>query len=240
MIGLGVSLGEALAAATFAYVFAVASFNAGYFDKVPSRFVELFSFSDLVNSNIPILQYIISVYTTYCVLSILFAVPRHFLSKGIDKLVTAETIPAWSIDLLPFISLILLSIAAIGGSYHYDAVDNKFFTLEFLPWAILFGFIFDFTWTNYRRNEITQRNFLIQIAINAIIFCHISGRMWLKYEIRNPDGIQAIYLQSGDCLDRKLLRASASGYLLYSFDLKQFEFRDKGSIKTIYGIKGCN
>jgi hypothetical protein len=63
--------------------------------------------------------------------------------------------------------------------------------------------------------------------------------MWLKYEIRNSDGVQAMYLQSGDCLERKLLRASSGGYLLYSFDLKQFEYREKGSVKTIYGSKGC-
>jgi hypothetical protein len=239
MIGLGISLGEALAATTFAYVFAVASFNAGYFDNVPSRFVELFSFSDLVNANIPILQYIIGVYTTYCLISFLFAVPRHFASKGLDKLISATPLPPWSIDFFPYVAMGLVAIAAILLSFQLNAVGNKIFTLEFLPWAFLFGMIFDFTWTNYRIKAISQRSLIIQIAINAVVFCHLSGRMWLKYEIRNPDGIQAIYLQSGDCVNRKLLRASGSGLLLYSFDLNQFEFRDKGSIRTIYGASGC-
>ena len=43
-----------------------------------------------------------------------------------------------------------------------------------------------------------------------------------------------MYTEAG-CLERKLLRTSSSGYLLYSFDLKQFEFRDKSAIKVIYG-----
>ncbi|MBK3659931.1 hypothetical protein JJE66_01500 [Bradyrhizobium diazoefficiens] len=239
MFNIKITLGEGLAATTLGYVLAVASFNAGYFDLVPSRFVELFSFSDLVNANIPILQYVIGVYTTYCVLSLMFSIPKHFLSKGLDKLVAVAPLPAWSVDLLPLVALALFAATAILNDIHLNAINNEIFTIEFLPWAILFWFIFDFTLSSYRRHQMDQKSFLIAVIINAVIFCHISGKMWLKYEIRNHEGIQAMYLQSGECLSRKLLRSTGNGMLLYSFDLKQFEFRDRSSIRTIYGGAGC-
>jgi hypothetical protein len=239
MINLGISLGEALAATTIAYVIAVASFNAGYFDNVPSRFVELFAFSDLVNANVPILQYIISIYSTYCAFSFVFAVPKHFLSRAADKVFSFKPLSDWSLDAISLIGIAFMSAGAIITTIYCNSINNKVFTIEFLPWAILFWFLFDVAWSNYRLDKISQKSFLIQVAVNAIFFCHISGRMWLKYETRNSDGVQAIYLQSGECLNRKLLRSTSNGLLLYSFDLKQFEFRDRGSIRTIYGTSGC-
>jgi hypothetical protein len=238
MLPFQLSFGETLATLTFAYVVAVASFNAGYFQGVPSRFVELFSFADLVNTNIPILQYIIGLFSIYCILSLVFFIPGRLVSGALDRVLSAT--PLRNIDFNTF-SIIVLVVMG-GGCWYYsselDRINNPFFSLEFVPCALFYAILLDSSWGAYRLKQISRRTLVFQLAINAIMFCYMSGRMWIKYEVRVPTGVQAMYTQNG-CLDRKLLRSTSNGYLLYSFDLKQFEYREKSEIKTIYGSRGC-
>jgi hypothetical protein len=56
-----VGLTEAIGALSALYVICIASFNAGYFERLKGRFIQLFSFADLIGSNI--LQYIFVVFS---------------------------------------------------------------------------------------------------------------------------------------------------------------------------------
>src|SRR5688572_7959145 len=60
-----VGLGEILTVLTLLYVCTIASFNAAYFANVPGSFVEFFSLTDLIQTNIPIIQYFFSVFIAY-------------------------------------------------------------------------------------------------------------------------------------------------------------------------------
>ena len=60
------SITEWLAIVSTLYLLCIATFGAGYFDKVPGKFIELFSFSDLIGSNIPVLQFFLSMFFAYC------------------------------------------------------------------------------------------------------------------------------------------------------------------------------
>lgn len=242
MLPFGLTISEALGLTSLAYVLAIAAFNAGYFSSVPSRFVELFSFGDIVNSNIPILQYILALYFSYIVLApivyLVFLLPKKLVEAGIERGVTRRSLPSWTFDAIDLAAFIMLGMGCLLITYELDKAQNTIFSLEFIPWAALYTFIFQDFRIRYSKKHITLRTFMIQAAINATVFCYTTGRMWIKYELRAPADVQAIYSQSG-CMDRKLLRSTSSGYLLYSPTLKQFEFRDKGEIKVIYDRQGC-
>lgn len=47
----------------------ISAFNAGYFSRIPGHFTELFTFSDLIGTNIQILQYFISAFSIFCTFS---------------------------------------------------------------------------------------------------------------------------------------------------------------------------
>jgi hypothetical protein len=60
-----ISIGETLTVLTLLYVSTIAAFNAAYFANVPGNFAEFFSLTDLIQTNIPILQYFFSLALTY-------------------------------------------------------------------------------------------------------------------------------------------------------------------------------
>ena len=60
-----ISLREGLTVLTLLYVCTIAAFNAGYFTSVPGSFVEFFSLSDFIQTDIPIIQYFIQLAIFY-------------------------------------------------------------------------------------------------------------------------------------------------------------------------------
>ena len=65
MMLFGLGFGELIAAGTLVYVLCVAAFNAGYYSKIGGRFIELFSFADMLGANVPIFQYFLSLFAIY-------------------------------------------------------------------------------------------------------------------------------------------------------------------------------
>jgi hypothetical protein len=64
-----ISLAESLTVAGLLYVCTIAAFNAGYFANVPGNFVEFFSLTDLIQTNIQMVEYFAVVAILYCVIA---------------------------------------------------------------------------------------------------------------------------------------------------------------------------
>jgi len=79
-----------------------------------------------------------------------------------------------------------------------------------------------------------------EFLVCLLVFSFNAGGYWIASEVRTPSGTQAMYMQDGQCLERKIMRTTSSGYLLYSYQLKQFEFRNKDSVRVIYDRAGCS
>jgi hypothetical protein len=235
----GLGAAEGLAALTIAYFVCAAAFNAGYFDRVPARFVELFSFTDLLTSNISILQYFISIFTAYCMVSFFgswifrraWLRAKPFVERELRLQYNDPVLYLLALGVLVGLFFIYLSILA--------ALGNTSFTLEYLAWIALYGFFVYFIWLGHNFGFMSLRNTLFWVSINVLFFANITGYNWLKYDIRNQSGSQTIILKDGPCIDRKILRRGSNGYLLYNFYLRQFEFRSKDEVKTIFDRSGC-
>src|SRR4051812_42317970 len=89
---LGISLAEILAAASLIYVCATAAFNAGYFSEIRGNFVQLFTFTDIIGTNIPIIQYFFGVVTVYGLVSILISTLLPSLRTSIKDMAEAFAI----------------------------------------------------------------------------------------------------------------------------------------------------
>lgn len=236
-----ISWSELIATLTILYAICIASFNAGYFDKVPNQFVQLFSFSDMLGASIPILQYLITLYFIYVglfLLTFVFVIlfwERH--NARIERVIVRSI--DHGVTYVVTITLIVLLPIIIGGVLR-DVFHNTIFTLEFTPfaaaqWIILYAFV-----VGFKHDRFSKRNLLVTLFLNVLLFSFFTGRMWMQYEILSPLETQAMVTSSNGCIDRKLLRSSSSGYLLYSFQLKQFEFREKSDVKIIYASAGCS
>jgi len=241
-----IGLGEFVAALSIIYVCSIAAFNAGYFSKINGDFVRLFSFADVVGTNIPIIQYFFGAFTAYCsfsvLASILFAfgpsklsVLRQKLKNSIERFAIknhSNAILFWGayIALISLVSLVQLLVSNL---------ETSSFAMLILPQFIFSGALLYLFWTGYQAKMVRAKDLLIGAGIGLFVFSYESGRAWFYSETRSPDGVQAIISQDGYCLERKIIRVSGNGLLMFNPWLKTFEFRNRDFIKTIFEGKGC-
>ncbi len=239
-LGSKISWGELIASVTVLYALAVASFNAGYFDRIPDRFVQLFSFSDMLGSNIPVLQYMIGLYVTYAALFLItfwFLVPfweRHNWRVQVGLLEVVQ-----DARLFAAVAILLGVIPVAIGEIEREYFNNTVFSLEFIPLAISQWLILHLTYTGYKVGSLTKKTLVVSVALNMFFFSYLTGKMWLRYETLSPRGNHAVMTNSIGCIDRKLLRASSNGYLFYNLTMKQYEYRDRSDIRTLFDKPGC-
>jgi hypothetical protein len=234
-----VSAGELLTAAVLLYASSITAFNAGYFFALKGRFVELFSLADLVAINISILQYFVSVMFFY----------------GLFMIVTSSAFPGLRDRVRYWIENLLLQLRYDNSRYwlsYYGGLAafvsaivlvNNFkissFTLIILPCVLFQGFLLYLDYVGYKYQTFSVRSLAVATVLTIFIFSFNAGHAWLQSETRTQEGVQALFLQDGTCIERKLLRSSGNGMLLYNPSLESFEFRNKDSIKTIFDRKGC-
>jgi hypothetical protein len=232
-----IGMAEAIGCLSAFYLICIASFNAGYFSSVGGRFVALFSFSDLVGINIPILQYFLSVYTAYSLLGMIHSLALNDFFKPaqaqldefiLDSFHWSNKVSRlfWVALLVAFVSLVL-------------ALDRESFNVAIAPYFLFQGFGIYILWVGWKNYYVSAKTLVISSLLGVIYFSSTSGGLWARDDIRYPAHLQSITLKNGQCLDRIFMRTNSAGYLLYSIDLKQFEFRNKDDIATIFATKGC-
>jgi|HubBroStandDraft_6_1064221.scaffolds.fasta_scaffold392962_1 hypothetical protein len=234
-----ISLAELLTSGTLAYACSIAAFNAGYFADIPGRFVDLFTFSDLVGVNIPIIQYFVSVSSVYFVMSI---ISQMFLSglrqRSKDWAETFALQHHYDRKLFWAAYLVLLGVVMIMTSLANGFAPFSF-TAQILPGFIFSGVLFYFYWVGYKFDIVPTKVLVTACAIGIFYFSYTSGGAWLKSDMRSTEGLQTIMMQDGSCIDRKILRSSGNGLLLFNPLDKQFEFRNKDFFRTIFEKTGC-
>lgn len=234
----GLSLGEFVTASTFLYVICVAAFNAGYYSQIEGRFIEVFSFADMLGANVPILQYFLSVYTIYGILMLTLGwatakygptVRRHL---ELHLLLTHHSWRMFYVGLVFLLGIFILLLSLVAGLPYHS------FTLEIFPYAVFQGALFYFCWVGYQADMVDARAVLFAFVLTALYFSENTGRLWLRSEITS--GVtQSFLLADNQCLERILLRSTGNGFLLFDPSTKQFEYRDRGTIKTISGKNVC-
>jgi len=229
--------GEVVAALSALYVLCIASFNAGYFTRLKGQFLQLFSFADLIGSNIAILQYLVVAFGFYTILSFYLAILpgdaagdlKRWAVQSWDAMFTLKT------RYLILIVIVGLVVPSALGSM----VEDYSFTLAILPTAILQGVFVLSLWTRFREGTTTFKNFAVWTVVSAATFSYSSGRFWAASEIAEPRLQQSLILANGTCIDRTILRTNSSGFLLYNFALHQTEFRSKDDVRTVFESKSC-
>ena len=227
------SVTEWLAILSTLYVLCIAIFAAGYFDKVPGKFVELFSFTDLIGSNIPVLQFFLSMLFTYCLVSFLaswFIEPRWRRVKGrveetLSFTLTDKVAIYAAVGVLVALSLISSSISDVPGAPLWARVA---------PNVIGQGLWTYMWWVGYKHNHVTRSTLAFVILLGVVNSSYGIGRSWFDYDVNSSNGVQSMFMAGGICLERKILRTGSNGYLLYSPAIKQFEFRPKDEIRVVY------
>lgn len=238
-----ISLGEALTVLTLLYVCTIAAFNAAYFANVPGNFVEFFSLTDLVQTNIPVIQY-------FFVLALFYLMIGLFISflagiTGFDfrsaiRDITEPLVIKFHLDDRGFWIAYGISVVAFYlANVVIGAVGVTTFFLAMLPtiifqWALLYFF-----WVGYKFEMIPVKTLVSASLFSLFASSYGAGHAWLRSQIAAPGQVQTIQDKDGQCLERNILRSSSSGLLLYHPSMKQFEFRSKDSFKTIYDGHGC-
>ncbi|MGY3103395.1 hypothetical protein [Bradyrhizobium sp. LM6.9] len=235
-----ISLGESLTVLSVLYVCSISAFNAGYFSRIPGHFTELFTFSDLIGTNIQILQYFISAFSIFCTFSFFGGLLLATLDINISA--TAERVALrYHINSFLFLVAFLVLWFVVMAMFAFlDYFKITTFTILVLPEFIFQGVLIFYFWVGYKYNQGSFRSVLVPVLIGLVMFSTASGRAWLKSEIAGTDGIQSLFLQDGVCIDRKILRASSNGFLLYNPGMEEFEFRSKDTIKTIFQRRSCS
>lgn len=238
-----ISLGEALTVATLLYGCTIAAFNAAYFANVPGSFVEFFSLTDLIQTNIPIIQYFISLTLFY----LIFGVVISFISgvTGFDvRQAVKDLVEPLVIDYhlngrrfwVTYAILVLLFYLTDGLLQRFGVTD---FTVVMLPTIFFQGILLYFFWVGYKFRILPAKMLAIASLIALFVSSHNAGNAWIKSQIASPSKVQTIQDKDGLCIERTIMRSSSSGLLLYSLSMKQFEFRSKDGFKTIYDGRGC-
>jgi hypothetical protein len=236
-IPVKIGLAEALGCLSALYVFCIAAFNAGYFSSVGGRFVELFSFSDLVGVNIPILQYFLSVYAIYSLFGLANTLGPTELFSSFRTSIDAAIVDSYYWDNTK--TKIFWAGALIVFLFLSDLLSDKSFNVAIAPYFFFQGLGLYWLWVGWKNEFVAARTLAATCLIGITYFSLTSGRLWALDDVRDSKHLQSITLKNGQCLDRIFLRNNSAGYLLYSFDLKQFEFRNKDDIATIFASKGC-
>jgi hypothetical protein len=219
------------------YVLSIASFNAGYFERLKGQFVQLFSFADLIGSNIAILQYIFGVLFFYTLLTFYLAIlPGNAATELREWAVrTWDGIDNWKIQY----QIMFVIVGLAGPAILSSVLEDISFSLALLPTALIQGVFLLSIWTNYKNGSVALNRLLLWTGIVAATFSYTSGRLWVASEISEPKAQQSIVMTNGQCLDRRILRTNSSGYLLYNFTMRQAEFRNKDDVRTVFQSKAC-
>jgi hypothetical protein len=233
------SVGEGLALLSLTYAVCVVSFNAGYFSHVPGRYEELFTFTDLFGTNIPVFEFLFSVFTAYLTIWFLtgwLIVP--FWGKIRDRV--DQLLLLHHRDTILFFAgfAILLAIFFLAKLIINQWPDAPL-DVQLAPNVIFQAVLIYLFWLGYKDALFSFRTVAWVITIALLVLSHDFGRKWLRAEIRNPAPIQALQLVNGHCVDRKILRTTSFGFLLFDPTLKQFELRSKDQVKVIYQSRGC-
>ena len=210
------------------------------------NFEILFNFTDLLSSNIPIIQYFVGAASAFFLISILitfmfFVVSefsptsrKHYNAalQSVALLFHRDEAFFWvAYGMLLFIVNFVPAVLQAFGIYD--------FSIAIAPQLIFHGTLLYFFWVGYKNRLVPAKDLAFAALLGLFFFSFSSGSIWLKSEIRTQGGEQALIFNDGLCLERKIIRSSSNGFLLYSFSLRQFEFRNKDSVKTIFQNRGC-
>lgn len=238
-----ISLGEALTVLTLLYVCTIAAFNAAYFANIPGNFVEFFSLTDLIQTNIPIIQYFFILALIYLMIGVaisFFAGVTGFDLRHAIRDVTEPLVIKYHLDDRGFwiaYGILFIAFHLADGLLRGLGVTTFFLTM--LPtivfqWALLYFF-----WVGYKFEMIPIKTLASASLFSLFAFSYGAGHAWIRSQTAAPGQVQTIQDKDGLCLERNILRSSSSGLLLYHPQMKQFEFRSKDSFKTIYDGRGC-
>jgi hypothetical protein len=238
-----VGLGEILTVLTLLYICTITAFNAAYFTEVPGSFVEFFSLTDLIQTNLPIIQYFVSLFITY--LLIATALDYFASMTGTDLRVKLRDIAEpvmikYHVEGRRYwlaLGIAIIIFWTVDAVFRATGVTD--FTLLMSPTFVFQGVLLYFFWVGYKYELMPARQLAFGAFIALFVCSNNAGHAWIKNQIAEPTHVQAIQDKDGNCHDRNLLRSSNNGLLLYNPSLRQFEFRNKDSIKTIYQNRGC-
>ena len=225
------------------YVCAVGAFNAGYFVNVTGRFVELFSFSDVLGANIALVQYVFLVASTWCMLSIAWtALTYHFPFNWTESIrykvesFISSVHSDLGLFLLAFVGFVGVLMVALALS---TLTNHRFLVVDLLPVALFNGGLLYVTWRGFKAGYVSIGNLVVASVLGVLFFSFEAGKIWLRFDINTAAGVQSIFTKDNTCLDRKILRTSSNGLLLYNPSFKSFEFRSKEDLKVIYDRASC-
>jgi hypothetical protein len=238
-------LGDSIALLSLLYACSIAAFNAGYFSNVNSEFVKLFSFSDLLGVNISILQYFLAVASTVFAITTLLEMVMAFVpilaslqTRG-AKLIERLTLKAHQNPQLFWLSYIFLIWLVTFFYAITGALRTSSFALLIFPQLLFHSALLYFFTVGYKLGFTTRRSLITAALISLFFFSFNSGEAWYQSETKSEEGIQTLVATDGLCLERKIIRTSGNGLLLYSSHWKTFEYRNRDSIKTIFAGRGC-
>ncbi|MBO4225351.1 hypothetical protein [Bradyrhizobium neotropicale] len=238
-----INLAESLTVLTLLYVCTIAAFNAAYFTNVPGNFVEFFSLSDLVQTNIPMIQYFLGLAFCYFMIglaiSFLAGVTGFDLREKVQD-ITEPLVIKYHLDNRAFwiaFGFLLLAFHLVTGMFHEFGVTS--FSVAMIPTVVFQGVLLYFFWVGYKFEMIPIKTLISASLLSLFTSSYNAGHAWIKSQIAAPGQVQTIQDKDGLCLERNILRSSSSGLLLYNPSLKQFEFRSKDGFKAIYDGHGC-
>jgi hypothetical protein len=238
-----ISLGELLTVLALLYVCTIAAFNAAYFANVPGNFVEFFSLTDLIQTNIPMIQYFIIVALCYFMIAIVIAFVAGmtgFDFKEAIRDITEPLVIKFHLDDRRFwIAYGILFIAFHLADGMFRGFRITAFSVVMIPTVIFQGALLYFFWVGYKYKMMPVKTLVVASLLSLFTSSYNAGDAWIRNQIAAPGRVQTIQDKDGQCLERNILRNSSSGLLLYNPSMKQFEFRSKYGFKTIYDGRGC-
>jgi hypothetical protein len=238
-----VSLGEALTVLGLLYVCTIAAFNAAYFSNIPDSFAEFFSISDLVQTNIPMIEYFISVTILYFIVATAMSFATgifDFDLRSAIRDISEPIIVKLHLDSRRFwiaYGFLFVAFHITSGMLGGLGVTN--FSVAMTPTLIFQGVFLYFFWVGYKFQLMPLKALIVGSMLSLFISSYNAGFAWLRSQIATPAQVQTIQDKDGLCLERTILRNSSSGFLLYDPSTKQFEFRSKDAFKTIYNGRDC-
>jgi hypothetical protein len=239
---LGFNLAEAITLLTTFYLIAICFFNVGYFQIYGFEVVNLFSLPELVTPNFHVLSLLLSAYTMISIIIfIVELIGIQYLNENIKKfkfIVYIKDTFLFAVDrfdrrfvYLWLMLVLLFIISLIDGPFKNR--NTGYITSIILFLTIVPQIIFEHT----ERGSVGGKTIFL-IAFTLGFSSYNIGRTTSKYD--QTEKTTSLYLKSGSCIDRVLVKASSAGYLMFSKSINNIEYRSKDEITVMYFDRKCS
>jgi hypothetical protein len=230
---------EWAAIVTFLVFSETVAYNAGIFSRIPSQFVEIFSTTEVLIGGFSALTSLTIVLFGAYVAIVYARGAWNRIYRFIDSRDDSSSrIKNYFLRPIMVGAVILFFLALSWASRIWGSDSGPWFQLvAFCAACLVAASSYVHVALAYRSVHPVYVGLIVYAASLLVAYC--CGDIVIDHKLRHEQPAQSFMLKSVGCLDRKLIRGSSGGFLLYNWRMRTFEFRERSDVVAIFPRAGC-